>query len=202
MRSITVSALLLASAGSLAAQGTITDNTATFTVSNVATSPTSASGTGNFAVGGGADAVYQSWWYYRDAGGAGGAFNNAGGQLTQNYVGSLGTMTWTDVDALSLYDASLVMIVSETGPSNGNVTQAMTITNRTANLQTISVYHYVDFDYGGTTVNWTLPGSGSDRFIVTAASPQTSVRLWRGGIDGPVQTGAQLDGSRRGFWRQ
>ncbi len=161
---------ILAITTALASQGSITDNTATFSLAGVPPSQTSTTGLGNFVVGGGNDSTYQSWWYYRDAGGNGGAFNDSGNQLTQSYVANIATLTWTDLDALGLYDAILNMVVTETGPDNGHVQQFMTVTNRTNSPQTITVYHYTDFDHDGTTSNWTLPGSGPDRFIVSGAN--------------------------------
>lgn len=158
-------------AAPVCAQGTITDANASFSFGTLPTSMTSTGGTANFSADPAVtDTTFQSWWYYRDAAGAGGALNNSGGQLTQNYAGNAATLNWTDVDAQGLYDAQLTLLVESTGPISGRLTQSMQFTNRTSAPQSVRLYHYVDFDHNnsccGSTGDWTLPNSGPDRFLV------------------------------------
>lgn len=111
----------------------------------------------NFTGASPSDMAYESWWFYRVAGGTReSAFTSPDIEL---YGGSLGVLDWADPTGAGLFSASLSVEVIDPG-TGGNLFQNMRITNTSGSSLTLSLFHYSDFDLNGT--------SGGDRAALGA----------------------------------
>jgi hypothetical protein len=161
--------------GQAGSGGTISDGNSFFTM---AVSPTSNTGTGpvsaDLRVGGAAstDSVFQSWWWYRVNGVHTREFCLANASAW-NWAGNTGTQDFTTPE----FTARATWMVANLGTDTAKVTASLAITNTTASTLDIALFHYQDFDYGGT--------SGTDS--ATLVSPNT-IRITDSTAPAPLTT--------------
>ncbi|MEZ4293251.1 MAG: hypothetical protein R3E53_23015 [Myxococcota bacterium] len=147
---LTVAAALAAPLPALAI-GSITDGDVTFAYTQSFASSLGNTVNVDFTGAGPADMAYESWWFYRVSGGPREvAFGNPDAEL---YTGSLATLDWADPTGTGSFGATLRLEVIDSGVGMGNVFQSLTIVNTGLSALTLDVFHYSDFDLGGSAGN-------------------------------------------------
>lgn len=102
----------------------------------------------DFTGAGTGDMAFESWWFYRVQGDSReNAFGNPDGE---SYSGAFGRLDWSDPGGSGLFNAALALEVIDSGVDIGNVFQKLTIVNAGLTDLTIDIFHYSDFDLGGT----------------------------------------------------
>jgi hypothetical protein len=127
--------------------GTINDGGVVFSFTSFA-SGTNNTANADFTIGGGADQIWESWWFFEMAGGVETPFSNT--PVSESYVGNYAIISWTDIDGTGRLDADLELAVFDPGGGGGQLFQELTIRNVTGTSVTFDVFHYTDFDAGGT----------------------------------------------------
>lgn len=154
MRSLPFLPVLFACAhASLAQMGvplTIADGNISFTEGAYTASITAARGGDLRVVPGGADQLYAAGFYYLVAGDARAVAMNAEATATRTATANRIEVRWPDLDTRGLISATLVHHVWSSGPMSGNVMSRLTFENISALPQTVSVFHYVDYDVAGS----------------------------------------------------
>lgn len=168
-------ALLLASSIAMSpvaasAIGSVTAGDVTFGYTNNFTTVTNNTVDVAFTGAGTGDMAFESWWFYRVSGGSReSAFANPDIEL---YNGSVGHLAWDDPAASGLFSAALSFEVFDTGVNQGNLFQNLRITNTTGSDLTIDIFHYSDFDLGGTAGNDRAAlGSNPDGLQINFSDP-------------------------------
>ncbi|MEQ1920895.1 MAG: CHRD domain-containing protein [Pyrinomonadaceae bacterium] len=121
--------------------------------------------TSNFTGVGTGDYLFEDGWWFRVAGDTQESFFPV--PTATNCTGANGTVTWTNVSARGLFDATNTLTLSSAGANQGQLILTMAITNTTASPLTISLFHGADFDVNGT--------AGTDN--ATLVSPNTHIRV-------------------------
>ena len=131
--------------------GTLTDGTISYTLSTAASDGTTSNGA-EFTVGG-VNHLWETWWWYRIDGDA--QETRFPAPDTENYVGNVATLTWTNVDTRG-FGATLVATVLDTSGGAGTigeVQQDMTIVNNSGGDLGIDMFAYTDLDLNNTDDN-------------------------------------------------
>ncbi len=117
-----------------------------------------------------ADNLFAWHWCYALDGGAGQTLdeNGHGNYLVAPSGSTQATQTITDVDGHGAFDATVVDVVRSTGSDAGYVEHDLTLISTSSGPINLKVYLFVDADYNGVPSNTTLPGSGPDRFLISA----------------------------------
>ncbi|HLQ37739.1 MAG TPA: hypothetical protein VK348_08060 [Planctomycetota bacterium] len=103
-------------------------------------------------------------------------FNDGGGQATYINAGAVGIATWTNVDNRNQIAASAVYTAISTGTNSGVVVCRMSITNISAQPETLNLFHLADIDLcgpAGYPTNFITPGSVG-RQVVTGSCTETA----------------------------
>lgn len=177
---------------SAAAIGNITAGGVTFGYTNNFTTGASNTVDVAFTGAGTGDMAFESWWFYRVSGGSReSAFGNPDLEL---YSGSFGRLDWNDVAGTGLFSAALTFEVFDTGTNQGNLFQNMRVYNTSGADLTIDVFHYSDFDLGGTAGNdRATVGSNPDGIQINLTDPtQTAPVIGYGANAYQVTQYAQL----------
>lgn len=141
--------------------GSITDGDVTFAYPTSFNSSAGNTVNANFNVETAGDHLYETWWFYRVSGATGESALRA--PDLETYSGNYALLEWTDVDGTGRFDATLELAVFDPG-TGGQLFQELTVQNVTATPLTLDIFHYADFDAGGTWQNEsaTLVSAGPD----------------------------------------
>lgn len=138
---------------------TITSGGASYAIpaaSHYDTSPSS-----NFTGVGTGDLLFEDGWAFRVSGDTQETFFPA--PTTTTCAGASGTISWTDVGARGLFDATNTLTLTSSAAGTGELVLTMAITNRSAvNPLTITLFHGADFDVNGS--------AGTDNATLLAAN--------------------------------
>ena len=130
------------------AQGTISDGTATFSRNNFAIRSNNI----DYRVGAGPDQAYEDAWYFRVVGDPDETLLAT--PDTQNYSGSVSTLTWSDVGGRGLFDAELTTTVFESdGGTTSIIQHDLALTNIGSESFDIHVFGYLDYDLINDIIN-------------------------------------------------
>jgi len=144
--------------------GSITDGTNLWEI----TGESATDGTINdFEVPIGSDHQFSTWWWYRVAG------DTAEHQMpfadTEDYNGSLATLTWSDVDGLGLFDATLNVFLIAQGPG-GALLSVLEISNISGAPLPVDFFSYTDLDIDGTSASDSAVEAAPTQIDVTDVS--------------------------------
>lgn len=139
-----VTLLLLASASTAFAQGTITSGTANYvqTASHWDTSPEV-----NFTGVGTGDQLFESGWWFRIEGDTQETVFTA--PTTTNYTGNTATINWTDLGGRSLGVVKTIVLTSA-GAGQGEVGTTIAVTNNGQAAITLHLFNMNDLDVNGS----------------------------------------------------
>jgi hypothetical protein len=149
---------------------TIADGNISFTEGAYTASITAARSSDLRVVPGGADQLFAAGFYYLVAGDARAVAMNAEATATRTATANRIEVRWPDLDARGVISATLVHQVWSSGPMSGNVMSRLTFENISALPQTVSVFHYVDYDLAGT--------AGADNGFAGMWGPLSSHDVW------------------------
>jgi hypothetical protein len=144
------------------AVGSVTDGGVTFAWTSFNSGGPAGTANADFTIGGGSDHIWESWWYFEITGGVETPFSNA--PDSESYLGNYGIVSWNDIDGSGALAADLEVAVFDPGGGGGQLFQELTIRNVTSTSVTFDIFHYSDFDAGGSAggESATLTSSGPD----------------------------------------
>lgn len=119
-----------------------------------------------------ADRLWASGWAYRLMGDTQ-EFNLGAGPSTSDYNGSVATFTWSDVNALGAFDASLVVELTQPNAGEAVITRTLTIENISTGPITIDVFNYEDFDINASFGTDTAALTNDPDYITIIDGPDT-----------------------------
>jgi hypothetical protein len=163
--------LVLASAGSAFAQGTITNGNANFVRTDFDTTP-AANFTGVSATLT-QDHLFEIGWWFRVAGGT--QETNFGPPGAQNYTGDTSTLNWTGLGG-GAFDAVETAVVLDTGnaPESGHVTVTLVVTNTSGAPLDLNVFAMADVDLNGSTNDSATLANPNNYIQITDPSGNTA----------------------------
>jgi hypothetical protein len=139
-----VTLILLASASTAFAQGTITSGSANYvhTASHWDTSPEA-----NFTGVGTGDQLFESGWWFRVQGDTQETVFTA--PTASNYTGNTATITWADLGGRSLAVNKSIVLTSG-GAGQGEAGTTIAVTNNSAAGITLHLFNMIDLDVNGS----------------------------------------------------
>jgi hypothetical protein len=118
------------------------------------------------------DRLWASGWAYRLMGDTQES-NFGAAPSTSDYTGNVATFTWSDVNGLGAFDASLVVELSQPNAGEAVITRTLTIENISDGSITIDVFNYEDFDINGSFGNDTAALTNDPDHITIIDGPDT-----------------------------
>lgn len=130
--------------------GTITNNTATFTLADNLGDATGSGPLSSFSVGGpgNPDHLFQSWWWYR-----------SGNDTRESQMNGATSWDWSNPGSARLnfstaeFDAVMVFTVNGFSDGFGELTQTLTVFNTTDHAISVNLFNYQDVDLAGSFGN-------------------------------------------------
>jgi MYXO-CTERM domain-containing protein len=102
-------------------------------------------------VGGGPDYVFQNWWYFRVNGVSTREHALPGTGVTAN--NGTDDVTYTVNNVAASFNASLNATLQSFSTTESLLMQSLTLTNTTAGALSLAIFHYLDYDVDGSTLN-------------------------------------------------
>ena len=151
LRSTLAGILALAACSQMAnAICTLTASGATYTIP--AASHYDGTQTSNFTGVGIGDYLFEDGWWFRVSGDTQESFFPT--PTTETCAAAAGTISWTDVSARGLFDATNTLALTSAAVGTGELILTMSITNLSAvNPLVISLFHGADFDVNGSAAS-------------------------------------------------
>lgn len=150
---VTLFAVLAGTGVQAAPDFTITDNTASFSLTGTPNAATSTGPTTDFRVGGSSnpDQTFQTWWWYRLTGDTReSALNSPNANWTIDLGGTRASKDFTLAPNVL---ATMTWFVAGVADGMGILESSLKVTNNTNDEISVSLFHYLDSTLGGSINN-------------------------------------------------